>query len=65
MGRDDSRTVTLRRLLQQTKHCVEEALSVVENSEDERCALDDLKQAEMLIEKCIEDVKSLHRFRTG
>jgi hypothetical protein len=45
------RQVTLRRLLEQTKHCVEEALSIVEQGEDVECAIDDIEQAQELIEK--------------
>ena len=47
MGND--RNVSMRRTLEQAKHCVEEALSVVERGEDSRCALDDLAQAGELI----------------
>jgi len=49
----DERTITQRRSLQQVKHCVEEALSVLEHGEDQRCALDDLEQAYMLVAKVI------------
>ena len=49
MSNDENRTVTLRRTLQQMLHCVDEALSIVENNEDPRCALDDLEQAEVLL----------------
>lgn len=55
------RQVTLRRMIQQVKHCVEEALSVVERSEDTRCAIDDLEQADMLIEKCIADARDYQK----
>lgn len=51
----NARNVTTRRLLQQTMHCVREALSIVENEEDEDCAIDDLKQAQMLIETILNE----------
>lgn len=41
--------VTVRRNLEQIKHCVEEALSIVIHREDPRHALDDLEQARQLI----------------
>ena len=41
-----NRRVTLRRSLEQAIHCLEEALSVVENQgEDARCAYDDVEAA--------------------
>jgi hypothetical protein len=43
------RRVELRRTLEQIMHCSREALSVVENGEDPRCALDDLGAAVSLI----------------
>lgn len=52
-----NRDVTVRRNLQQVKHCVEEALSVVENGEDRECALDDLQQAMLLIDVCMNRLK--------
>jgi hypothetical protein len=54
MGRD--RNVTIRRNVQQAKHCVEEALSVIETNEDPRCAADDLKQAAILIEEILKRI---------
>jgi len=51
----DKRLITPRRTLEQIKHCVEEAISIYENSEDARCALDDLLQAQELISKVIKD----------
>lgn len=59
----NERRVTLRRTIQQVKHCVEEALSVVERDEDIRCALDDLDQAEALLEKCTETARVLSGVR--
>lgn len=59
----NDRNVTLRRMIQQVKHCAEEALSVVERDEDMRCAMDDLKQAEMLIRECIEDAAALQKIK--
>jgi hypothetical protein len=44
------RLVTIRRTVQQIKHCVDEALAVIENEEDAGCAIDDLQQAYVLIE---------------
>lgn len=55
------RVVTLRRMIQQTKHCVEEALAIVERSEDARCAIDDLEQAGLLIGKCLKDARDYAR----
>jgi len=53
------RDVTLRRTVEQVKHCVEEALSVIERSEDSRCALDDLQQAaQLLTERVIPTLKA-------
>lgn len=52
-----NRTVTLRRMVQQVKHCVEEALAVVENTEDTRCAIDDLEHARALLDQCIADAR--------
>lgn len=57
------RTITLRRMIQQTGHCVAEALSIVEKGEDTRCAIDDLEQAGMLIEKCLEDARNFHKLK--
>ncbi len=45
----ETRIVTVRRHLQQAKHCVEEALSIVERDEDARCAIDDVEQAIALL----------------
>jgi hypothetical protein len=42
------RDVSIRRTLEQLVHCCEEALSVVMNDNDLRCALDDLDQADKL-----------------
>lgn len=43
------RNVTLRRHLEQARHCVEEALSVVLREEDPKCAVDDCEQAVALL----------------
>ncbi len=61
----NERTVTLRRMIQQVVHCAEEALSVVERDEDTRCAIDDLEQAEMLIEKCLADARDFNTLKRG
>lgn len=45
--------VTLRRTVEQVKHCLEEALSVIEREEDLRGALDDVSQAQALLEDTI------------
>lgn len=57
------RTVTLRRMIQQVKHCTEEALSVIERDEDTRCAIDDLEQAATLIDRCLEDARDYQKVR--
>jgi hypothetical protein len=54
----DYRKVTLRRNLQQILHCVQEALSVVENQEDLLCAFDDLSGAQELLVHCRKSVAS-------
>ena len=41
--------VTLRRLLEQSRQCVDESRSVVERGEDIRCAADDLEVAVQLL----------------
>lgn len=48
-----NRDVTLRRNIEQIVHCAEEALSVVEQCEDLRCAIDDLEQARALIQEVL------------
>lgn len=48
--REPKPEVTIRRHLEQIKHCVEEALSVVVHEEDLVNAENDLSQAAMLIE---------------
>jgi hypothetical protein len=52
----DKRLIQPRRTLQQIKHCVEEALSVIENKEDPRCAYDDLIAAQDLIAHILKTV---------
>jgi hypothetical protein len=47
------RDLTIRRSLQQVKHCVEEALAVVEANEDRGHAVNDLEQAVLLIKTII------------
>lgn len=55
-------TPTTRRLLQQARHCVEEALSVVEAKEDPQSALDDADQALLLLrDHIIPDLKEAIR----
>ena len=44
-----ARNISLRRSLQQALHCLQEALSVIDNKEDPRCALDDVEQAHGLL----------------
>ena len=51
-GNMPDRDVTLRRNMQQVLHCVQEALSVIENQEDLRCALDDICAAQDLMAYC-------------
>lgn len=51
------RNVTLRRNVEQVKHCVEEALSVMDHGEDLRCAVDDLEQARQLIDVVLPKLK--------
>jgi len=52
--------VTMRRSLEQTKHCVEEALSVVrEEEEDIGLAVDDLEQAASLIQMLLPKMKKI------
>lgn len=53
-------SVTLRRNLQQAKHCIEEALSVVERGEDLDCAIDDTEHAQSLLAFIVQRLKS-HR----
>ena len=55
----NDRDVTLRRSLEQARHCIAEALSVVEHGEDVRCAEDDVHQAiELLRGKVLDDLKA-------
>ncbi len=56
------RIVTPRRLMEQTLHCVKEALSIYENKEDYRCALDDIEQAQELL---VEVKKTIKAMATG
>ena len=49
----EKRQVSLRRNLEQAKHCLEEALSIVEQNEDMNCALDDVEQAAQLLREAI------------
>lgn len=46
----NDREVTLRRTLQQVGHCIDEALSVLEHSEDLECAVDDIEQAVAILQ---------------
>lgn len=55
MANYDDRNVTLRRTLEQAGHCVNEALSVIQNGEDPRCALDDVIQAAQLLRGKVSD----------
>jgi len=47
------KTITVRRSLEQVKHCVEEALSVWENEESTECAYEDAEQAYVLLRDVI------------
>lgn len=53
----DEREVTVRRTLEQVVHCAQEALSIVENTEDGRCAVDDLLQARDLIDVAVSAIR--------
>lgn len=53
----DDRIITNRRLIQQIVHCASEALAVVENDEDPKCAVDDLEQAAELIQKVLPSLR--------
>jgi hypothetical protein len=57
-GPTTSNHVTLRRNIQQIKHCVEEALSVIEHGEDHRSAIDDLEHASMLLKEVLPRLKT-------
>ncbi len=48
---------TLRRNIEQAKHCLEEALSVVVHEEDIERAVDDLDQARLLVDEIIERIR--------
>ena len=55
----NDRDVTLRRSLEQARHCIVEALSVVEHGEDVRCAEDNVRQAiELLRVEVLNDLKT-------
>jgi len=54
----DERRISLRRTLEQAKHCVVEALSVVEHEEDPRCALDDAQHARDLLDIIIKQLST-------
>jgi hypothetical protein len=45
--------VSIRRNVEQIKHCAEEALSVIVHEEDAQNAVEDLSQAKQLIEEVI------------
>lgn len=64
MSRND-RQGTLRRMIQQAGHCIDEARSIVERNEDGRCAVDDLEQAKLLVEKCLADARDWARAQAG
>lgn len=51
------REATLRRNMEQARHCVQEALSVVEHMEDLRCAMDDMLHASDLCQFIIRELK--------
>ncbi len=50
---ENHRNISIRRNLEQAKHCLEEALSIVNNKEDLKCALDDVKAARDLLVEVI------------
>jgi hypothetical protein len=52
------RNVSLRRTVEQIRHCVQEALSVVENDEDLNSALDDLRHAQGLIPEAMKKIQA-------
>lgn len=53
-------SVSLRRTLEQAKHCIEEALSVIEANEYPKLAAEDVRQAETLLrEVCIPELARL------
>jgi len=52
-----TRTVSLRRSVQQAKHCVQEALDAIGHGEDAGCAIDDLEQAKLLIDECLKRIR--------
>lgn len=54
----DDRRITTRRTVQQIKHCVEEALAIIERNEDARCAVDDLDQAGALIAQVLKTLRA-------
>jgi hypothetical protein len=55
----NDRDATLRRSLEQARHCIVEALSVVEHGEDVRCAEDNVRQAiELLRVEVLNDLKT-------
>jgi len=60
----DERIINPRRTIEQIKHCVEEALSCWEHDEDPRCILDDLTQANLLLEEVIK-TKIIPLVRSG
>lgn len=51
--------VTMRRLIQQTGHCVAEALSAAENKEDARHVVADLEQAAALIQEVLKTYRAI------
>lgn len=54
------RAVSVRRTLEQAGHCIDEARSIVERSEDIRCAIDDVDQAiQLLRENVMPGLKKL------
>lgn len=56
--------VTIRRTLEQTKHCVEEALSCIVHEEGYEPAVEDLKQAQALIADVLKRIRELPTFPT-
>ena len=51
--------VSMRRLIQQTGHCVAEALSAAERNEDPRHVVADLEQASMLIQEVLKTYRPM------
>lgn len=51
--------MAVRRTMQQVKHCVEEAMAVIENDEHAQEAVDDLEQAQALLADVLPKLRSM------